>query len=71
MTAFSRDPAACDWIVSDESTPGAIYYAIWIAVLISALLTMNLLDSPHRPRHPVRCGAGTSQPKRSACRPRA
>jgi branched-chain amino acid transport system permease protein len=25
--------------------PGAIYYAIWIAVLISALLTMNLLDS--------------------------
>jgi ABC-type branched-subunit amino acid transport system ATPase component/ABC-type branched-subunit amino acid transport system permease subunit len=26
-------------------SPGAIYYAIWIAVLISALLTMNLLDS--------------------------
>jgi len=25
--------------------PGTIYYAIWIAVLISALLTMNLLDS--------------------------
>jgi ABC-type branched-subunit amino acid transport system ATPase component/ABC-type branched-subunit amino acid transport system permease subunit len=25
--------------------PGAIYYAIWIGVLISALLTMNLLDS--------------------------
>ncbi len=25
--------------------PGAIYYAIWIAVLVSALLTMNLLDS--------------------------
>jgi ABC-type branched-subunit amino acid transport system ATPase component/ABC-type branched-subunit amino acid transport system permease subunit len=25
--------------------PGAIYYAIWTAVLISALLTMNLLDS--------------------------
>src|SRR5262249_57221533 len=25
--------------------PGSIYYAIWIAVLISALLTMNLLDS--------------------------
>ena len=25
--------------------PGAIYYAIWIAVLICALLTMNLLDS--------------------------
>jgi ABC-type branched-subunit amino acid transport system ATPase component/ABC-type branched-subunit amino acid transport system permease subunit len=25
--------------------PGAIYYAIWIAVLITALLTMNLLDS--------------------------
>src|SRR6266446_5209770 len=25
--------------------PGAIYYAIWIAVLIAALLTMNLLDS--------------------------
>jgi ABC-type branched-subunit amino acid transport system ATPase component/ABC-type branched-subunit amino acid transport system permease subunit len=25
--------------------PGAIYFAIWIAVLISALLTMNLLDS--------------------------
>jgi branched-chain amino acid transport system permease protein len=25
--------------------PGAIYYAIWAAVLISALLTMNLLDS--------------------------
>lgn len=26
-------------------SPGSIYYAIWIAVLISALLTMNLLDS--------------------------
>src|ERR1043165_7686424 len=25
--------------------PGTIYYAIWVAVLISALLTMNLLDS--------------------------
>jgi branched-chain amino acid transport system ATP-binding protein/branched-chain amino acid transport system permease protein len=25
--------------------PGAIYYAIWIAVVVSALLTMNLLDS--------------------------
>jgi len=25
--------------------PGAIYFAIWIAVLLSALLTMNLLDS--------------------------
>jgi branched-chain amino acid transport system permease protein len=25
--------------------PGTIYYAIWIAVLVSALLTMNLLDS--------------------------
>ena len=25
--------------------PGTIYYAIWIAVLISALLSMNLLDS--------------------------
>jgi ABC-type branched-subunit amino acid transport system ATPase component/ABC-type branched-subunit amino acid transport system permease subunit len=25
--------------------PGSIYFAIWIAVLISALLTMNLLDS--------------------------
>jgi branched-chain amino acid transport system permease protein len=25
--------------------PGTIYYAIWLAVLISALLTMNLLDS--------------------------
>jgi ABC-type branched-subunit amino acid transport system ATPase component/ABC-type branched-subunit amino acid transport system permease subunit len=25
--------------------PGAIYYAIWIAVLVCALLTMNLLDS--------------------------
>jgi len=25
--------------------PGTIYYAIWIAVLLSALLTMNLLDS--------------------------
>jgi branched-chain amino acid transport system permease protein len=25
--------------------PGTIYYAIWIAVLICALLTMNLLDS--------------------------
>ena len=25
--------------------PGTIYYAIWIAVLMSALLTMNLLDS--------------------------
>jgi ABC-type branched-subunit amino acid transport system ATPase component/ABC-type branched-subunit amino acid transport system permease subunit len=25
--------------------PGAIYYTIWAAVLISALLTMNLLDS--------------------------
>jgi branched-chain amino acid transport system permease protein len=26
-------------------SPGTIYFAIWIAVLISALLTMNLLDS--------------------------
>ncbi|MGY3620569.1 branched-chain amino acid ABC transporter ATP-binding protein/permease [Bradyrhizobium sp. USDA 10063] len=26
-------------------SPGAIYYAIWIAVLIAAVLTMNLLDS--------------------------
>jgi branched-chain amino acid transport system permease protein len=26
-------------------SPGSIYYAIWIAVIISALLTMNLLDS--------------------------
>ncbi len=25
--------------------PGTIYFAIWIAVLVSALLTMNLLDS--------------------------
>jgi branched-chain amino acid transport system permease protein len=25
--------------------PGAIYFAIWIAVLVAALLTMNLLDS--------------------------
>jgi branched-chain amino acid transport system permease protein len=25
--------------------PGTIYYAIWVAVLVSALLTMNLLDS--------------------------
>ena len=25
--------------------PGSIYYAIWIAVILSALLTMNLLDS--------------------------
>ncbi|MGA7803984.1 ABC transporter permease subunit [Bradyrhizobium sp.] len=25
--------------------PGTIYYAIWIAVIVSALLTMNLLDS--------------------------
>src|SRR5260370_11302026 len=25
--------------------PGTIYFAIWIAVLICALLTMNLLDS--------------------------
>src|ERR1700749_3777429 len=25
--------------------PGTIYYAIWIAVLLAALLTMNLLDS--------------------------
>src|SRR6202012_4787168 len=25
--------------------PGTIYYAIWIAVVLSALLTMNLLDS--------------------------
>ena len=25
--------------------PGSIYYAIWVAVLISALLTLNLLDS--------------------------
>src|SRR6201989_1238282 len=25
--------------------PGTIYYAIWIAVLIAAILTMNLLDS--------------------------
>ncbi|HZC97623.1 MAG TPA: branched-chain amino acid ABC transporter permease, partial [Bradyrhizobium sp.] len=26
-------------------SPGTIYFAIWIAVLISAILTMNLLDS--------------------------
>jgi branched-chain amino acid transport system permease protein len=26
-------------------SPGAIYYAIWIGVLIAAVLTMNLLDS--------------------------
>jgi branched-chain amino acid transport system permease protein len=26
-------------------SPGSIYYAIWIAVILSALLTMNLLDS--------------------------
>src|SRR3954462_5720911 len=26
-------------------SPGTIYYAIWIAVLVSAVLTMNLLDS--------------------------
>ncbi|MFQ3456342.1 branched-chain amino acid ABC transporter ATP-binding protein/permease [Bradyrhizobium sp. UFLA01-814] len=26
-------------------SPDAIYYAIWVAVLLSALLTMNLLDS--------------------------
>ncbi|WP_454621507.1 branched-chain amino acid ABC transporter ATP-binding protein/permease [Bradyrhizobium cenepequi] len=26
-------------------SPGAIYYAIWIAVLIAAVLTLNLLDS--------------------------
>ncbi|MBO4226073.1 ABC transporter permease subunit [Bradyrhizobium neotropicale] len=26
-------------------SPGTIYYAIWIAVLISAVLTLNLLDS--------------------------
>ena len=26
-------------------SPGAIYYVIWFAVLISAVLTMNLLDS--------------------------
>jgi ABC-type branched-subunit amino acid transport system ATPase component len=26
-------------------SPGTIYFAIWIAVLVSALLTMNLLDS--------------------------
>jgi branched-chain amino acid transport system permease protein len=25
--------------------PGTIYYAIWVAVLVSAVLTMNLLDS--------------------------
>src|ERR1700751_5359434 len=25
--------------------PGTIYYAIWVAVILSALLTMNLLDS--------------------------
>jgi len=25
--------------------PGAIYFAIWVAVLVSAILTMNLLDS--------------------------
>src|SRR6201746_387467 len=28
--------------------PGTIYFAIWIAVLVSALLTTNLLDSPTR-----------------------
>src|SRR3979490_1635957 len=28
--------------------PGTIYFAIWIAVLVSALLTMNLLDSRTR-----------------------
>src|SRR3982751_4752324 len=26
-------------------SPGSIYYAIWVAVILSALLTMNLLDS--------------------------
>ncbi|HEX7200846.1 MAG TPA: branched-chain amino acid ABC transporter permease, partial [Dongiaceae bacterium] len=26
-------------------SPGSIYYAIWVAVIVSALLTMNLLDS--------------------------
>ena len=31
--------------------PGTIYFAIWTAVLISALLTMNLLEFPNRPRH--------------------
>src|ERR1700704_3119731 len=30
-------------------SPGTIYYAIWIAVLVSAGLTMNLLDSRTRP----------------------
>src|SRR6202050_5108283 len=27
--------------------PGTIYFAIWIAVVVSAVLTMNLLDSRH------------------------
>jgi branched-chain amino acid transport system permease protein len=44
--------------------PGTIYFAIWIAVLLSALLTTNLLDS--RTGRAIR-----ALPKRSACRRRA
>ena len=42
--------------------PGTIYFAIWIAVLISALLTMNLLDS--------RTGRAIRALRRGACRRR-
>ena len=33
------------WQAFKMIDPGRIYYAIWIAVVLSALLTMNLLDS--------------------------
>lgn len=47
-------------------SPGSIYYAIWVAVILSALLTMNLLDSaPAAPS--ARSGAAMSRPRRSAC----
>ena len=45
--------------------PGTIYFAIWIAVLLCALLTMNLLNSAPVAQF-ARCGAGTSPPKPSA-----
>ena len=32
--------------------PGTIYFVIWIAVIVCAVLSMNLLDFAHRPRDP-------------------
>lgn len=47
--------------------PGTIYFAIWIAVLIGALLTINLLiRAPAAPF--ARCDADMSRPRPLACR---